>query len=160
MGKSFQFKNCGNGREQSMKKVIFILIMTFCCTCFFVGPSLSNEKNILEPVTIRASISAPTLTVTTVDTKVSFSWTSVSGATGYTLYYAPYPGVTSIGSIDMGNQTSFSANLSEGNAFYVAIQAYNNNESSVYSNICYFILTSPQRQLHLPISDNYTYPFR
>jgi hypothetical protein len=107
-----------------------------------VGPSLSNEKNVFEPVTVRASISAPTLTVTTVDTKVSFSWTSVSGATGYTLYYAPYPGITSIGSIDMGNQTSFSANLSEGNAFYIAIQAYSNNGNSDYSNICYFILTS------------------
>jgi hypothetical protein len=125
-----------------MKKVTFILIMTFCCTCFFVGPSLSNEKNVFEPVTVRASISAPTLTVTTIDTKVSLSWTSISGATGYTLYYAPYPGVTSIGSIDMRNQTSFSATLSVGNAFYVAIQAYNNNGNSGYSNICYFILTS------------------
>jgi hypothetical protein len=142
MGKSFQFKNCGNGKEQSMKKCIFILIITFCCTCFFVGPSLSNEKNIFEPVTVRASISAPTLTVTTVDTKVSFSWTSVSGATGYTLYYAPYPDVTSIGSIDMGNKTNLSTTLSVGNAFYIAIQAYSNNGNSEYSNICYFILTS------------------
>ena len=125
-----------------MKKGIFILVMTFCCTCFFVGPSLSNEKKIFEPITVRASISAPTLTVTTLDTKVSFSWTSVSGATGYTLYYAPYPDVTSIGSIDIGNKTSLSASLSEGNAFYIAIQAYNNNGNSGYSNICYFILTS------------------
>lgn len=120
---------------------MFILVLTFCCTCFFVGSSLSNEKNVFEPVTVRASISAPTLTVTTVDTTVSLSWTSVSGATGYTLYYAPYPDVTSINSIDMEHRTSFSANLSKGNAFYVAIKAYTNKGSSGYSNICYFILT-------------------
>ena len=124
-----------------MKKYTSILFLMFCCTCFFVGLSLANERNVFEPLTNRGSISAPTLTVTTVDTTVSLSWTSISGATGYTLYYAPYPDVTSISSIDMGNQTSFSAKLSEGNAFYVAIKAYTSNGSSGYSNFCYFILT-------------------
>ena len=49
-----------------------------------------------------------------------------------------------IGNIDMGNKTSMSASLSDGAAFYVALQAYDNFGSSGFSNIEYFIIsTSP-----------------
>ena len=84
----------------------------------------------------------PTLTVTTSGTTVSLSWTSVAGATGYTLYYAPYPytGPDSIADIPMGTQTSISASLWEGAAFYVAVQAYVSGKSSGYSNIEYFVI--------------------
>lgn len=93
---------------------------------------------------IALALDAPTLTVSTSGTTVSLSWTSVAGATGYTLYYAPYPyaGPNSIGNIPMGAQTSMSANFSEGAAFYVAIQAYNGIQSSGYSNIEHFIISS------------------
>jgi len=81
---------------------------------------------------------APILTVTTSGTTVSLSWTSVAAATGYTLYYAPYPKGDPIGNIPMGNKTSISASLSDGAAFYVAVRAYNSAESSGYSNIGHF----------------------
>ena len=87
---------------------------------------------------------APALTVTTSGTTVSLSWTSVAGADGYTLYYAPYPKADSIGNIPMGTQTSLSASLPDGTAFYVAIQAYNGVGNSGYSNIEYFIITSTE----------------
>jgi len=77
---------------------------------------------------------APTLTVTTSGVNVTLSWTSVPSATGYTLFYAPYPDASSIGQIDMGTQTSLSFDAS-GLAFYVAFQAYNSSGSSGYSNV-------------------------
>ncbi len=85
---------------------------------------------------------APTLTVTTAGTNVTISWNAVSGATGYTLFYAPspYTGPETIGSVDMGTQTGISVNLWEGAAFYVAVQAHNSAGSSDYSNIEGFVI--------------------
>ena len=87
------------------------------------------------------ALDAPTLTITTSGTNVTLSWTSVPSATGYTLFYAPYPDASSIGQIDMGTQTSLSFDAN-GLAFYVAIQSYNSSGSSGYSNIEYFDLSS------------------
>jgi len=87
------------------------------------------------------ALDAPTLTVTTSGVNVTLSWTPVPSATGYTLFYAPYPDASYIGQIDMGTQTSFVFDAS-GLAFYVAIQSYNSSGSSGYSNIEYFDLSS------------------
>jgi len=47
---------------------------------------------------------------------VYLSWTEVTGATGYTLSYAPMPftGLESIVSVDMGTQKSLSGELPAG----------------------------------------------
>ena len=92
---------------------------------------------------IALALEAPTLTVTTSGTTVSLSWTSVAGATGYTLYYAPYPKAYPTGNIPMGDKTSMSASLPGGSAFFVALQAYDGVGSSGYSNIEYFIISTP-----------------
>lgn len=104
------------------------------------GMALGNDTIVFEPLRHRSALTAPTLTVTTSGTTVSLSWMSVTGATGYTLVYAPYPytGPDSIRNIPMGTQTSMSASLWESAAFYVAIQAYNSIGSSGYSNIEHF----------------------
>lgn len=84
---------------------------------------------------------------------VSTSWAPVSDALGYELFYAPYPGIDYIQSFDMGNQTSFSATLWEGATFYAAVQAYNSDGNSEYSNIEHFgvnCLKIPQGQVSLP----------
>ena len=91
---------------------------------------------------VALALEAPTLTVTTSGTTVSLSWTSVAGATGYTLYYAPYPKADPIGNITLGDKTSMSASLPDGSAFYVALQAYDGAGSSGYSNIAHFTLSS------------------
>ena len=85
---------------------------------------------------------APVLTVTTSGTKVTVSWTSVATATGYTLFYAPYPytGPDSIRSIDMGSQTGISVVLRKGASFYIAVTAYNSVSVSGYSNIAHFVV--------------------
>ena len=80
---------------------------------------------------------APTLTVSTDNTTVSLSWTSIPNAIGYNLVYAPYPyeGAHTINSIDLRNEITLSATLPKGSAFYVTIQAYNEVGESEYSNI-------------------------
>jgi len=85
---------------------------------------------------------APALALTTSGTTVTVSWTPAVSATGYTLSYAPYPytGPETIGSFDMGSQTTISVDLWEGAAFYVAVQAYNGAGGSDYSNIGYFVI--------------------
>ena len=91
---------------------------------------------------VALALEAPTLTLRTSGTTVSLSWTSVAGATGYTLSYAPspYTGPDSIKNIPMGTQTSISASLLVGAAFYVAVQAYDSAEISGYSNLESFII--------------------
>jgi formylglycine-generating enzyme required for sulfatase activity len=82
----------------------------------------------------------PTMTLTTSGTRVSLSW-SAAGATGYRLFYAPYPAGSPTGVMDMGGSTSFSIDLSVGAAYYVFVQAYNSYGYSGYSSIDHFTIT-------------------
>jgi len=97
---------------------------------------------------------APTLIYSINGLTVTAAWTDVPGATGYKLSYAPFPytGPESIGSIDVGGETSFSATLREGAAFYIAVQAGNEQGFSEYSNIKNFTISviAPKR-----IGDSY-----
>jgi len=95
-----------------------------------------------QAITGSSTPTAPTLAVTTSGTTVTISWNTIVGATGYILFWAPYPytGPETIASADMGIQTGISVNLWTEAAFYVAVQAYNSAGSSGYSNIEYFIV--------------------
>ena len=86
---------------------------------------------------------APTLIYSINGLTVTAAWTDVPGATEYKLSYAPFPytGPESIGSIDVGGKTSFSATLREGAAFYIAVQAGNEQGFSEYSNIKNFTIS-------------------
>jgi hypothetical protein len=97
-------------------------------------PAFSDRENAPSP--------APTLGLAIKETTVMLSWNTVSDATGYRLFYAPYPNASPIESIDMGSKTSISANLWEGAAFYLAVQAYNSSGNSAYSNIIHFLISS------------------
>ena len=94
-----------------MKTAKLLIILCVFLVTFLVGG-------------ISLALEAPTLTVSTAGTTLSLSWTSVAGATGYTLSYAPapYTGPDTIGSIPMGTQTSWSATLWEGAAYDAAGQ--------------------------------------
>jgi hypothetical protein len=71
--------------------------------------------------------------------QLSISWTNVVNANGYIFSYAPAPynGLDTIRTIDMADKTSFSVELWDGAAFFVAVQAYNDAGISTYSNIEY-----------------------
>jgi len=93
------------------------------------------------------ALDSPQLSVTTSGLNLSMSWTTVQGASGYTLYYAQYPynAQTGISNIDMGSTTSFSADLWNGAAFYVAVTATNGLEVSAYSNIELFQMSTSKK---------------
>ncbi|MFZ3048532.1 MAG: hypothetical protein WA151_21675, partial [Desulfatirhabdiaceae bacterium] len=93
----------------------------------------------------------PVLSLVTSGTWIDLTWTPVSGATGYTLSFAPIPytGIDSIGTADMGTLTNLTGYLWAGAAFYVAIQSRDVSGLSEYSNILE-VVTNPS-----PLSGNY-----
>ncbi|NOQ95458.1 MAG: hypothetical protein GQ555_02445 [Desulfobacterales bacterium] len=79
---------------------------------------------------------APILSVSTSGRIVTISWTSIPNAEGYTLAYAPYPGLDYIGTLDMGTQTNAAFDFVAGNAaYYLAVLPYNANGNGTLSNI-------------------------
>jgi len=101
---------------------------------------LIRDGTTYELVSYAGPPAAPRLTLSTSGNTLSISWTSTGDVTGYTLFYAPYPAASPIGSIDMGTQTGGSFVLANGAAFYVAVQARNSYGTSGYSNIEHFVI--------------------
>lgn len=89
------------------------------------------------------TLDPPLLNSNTNGISVTLSWSSIENATGYSLFYAPFPfqGSHTIGQIDLGSSTSFAAELWLGAAYYVAVQAYNGDTNSDYSNIELLIIS-------------------
>ena len=78
---------------------------------------------------------APDINVSTVGKQVIVNFDPVSGADGYRLYYAEFPSLSLMQSIDLGNSTLFKVTLDETHYFASAIKAYNSDGESGYSNI-------------------------
>lgn len=85
----------------------------------------------------------PGIVITVEGTNVTAFWNPVIGASGYTLYYAPFPSYSPIGSLDMNNSTDITVNLPVGSAFAVAVKAKDAGGESDYSNIESFTVNSP-----------------
>ena len=74
---------------------------------------------------------------------VTIVWTAIQDADGYYVRYKaaergkPFEPPFEY-AIDMGDTTEFKADLSSGDCFHVAIQAYNKDGSGGISNIEYF----------------------
>ncbi|MBT7308418.1 MAG: hypothetical protein HN842_09370 [Gammaproteobacteria bacterium] len=84
-----------------------------------------------------AQISAPTVNVVVTGMDVEVTWSVVDSASGYSLYYAPYPyeGAHTIRSIDMNEANRLSVTLYPNASFYVAVKAYHSHGSSEFSNV-------------------------
>ena len=82
----------------------------------------------------------PELDISIQNHTVTASWNPTFNAEGYRLNYAPHPQLSPIYSMDMNGNTSISVELNSGDAFFVAIDAYNHNCRSPYSNIEYFVV--------------------
>lgn len=91
---------------------------------------------------VLAQLGTPRLAVGTDQQALNLSWESVSGASGYRLYYAPYPytGPDSVAVLEMGASLSLSGELAEGSAYLVAVEAYAGSTVSALSNVEYFVL--------------------
>lgn len=96
----------------------------------------------LAPAARAAPPQAPALRVEVSGQRVSLDWGGVAGATGYTLYYAPYPNADVIGSLDAGTVTSLAGVLPAGTALYVAVRARNADGESGFSNVGSFHIPS------------------
>jgi len=110
-----------------MKKTLFLVfLMAFC-----VFTSLSQ-----------AAPAPPQMSYSVTWLNLAVNWTAVPDATGYMLYYAPYPytGEDSIDSINVGNTNSFSADLWDGAAYYIAVSSYDSLGESTYSNVEQFTI--------------------
>lgn len=56
---------------------------------------------------------------------VTGSWQRINSASGYTLFYAPYPDAKPIQQLDLGNQQQIEVFLKRGDNYFAAVQAYN-----------------------------------
>jgi hypothetical protein len=133
-------------QEDFMKKLISLVTMLF----------------VISAGTCLAAPAAPEVSYSLNGLNITVDWNSVPDATGYTLYYAPYPyaGPETIGSLGMKSATSFSIDLWDGAAYYIAVKASNNHGGeSGYSNIEQFTMgplsheqeeSYPQPELLLP----------
>ena len=94
--------------------------------------------------TVLATVFPPYITLSVSGMTAEVSWEPVPGATGYTLYYAPYPyaGENTIGSLELGAEPGFSAELWPGAAYYVAVKARDGQGQSNYSNVEMFSLAA------------------
>ncbi len=71
---------------------------------------------------------------------VTLAWDRSEGATGYMILYAPYPQGDPVERLDVGNRTEVTLDVWEGAAFYVAVQAYNENAASDLSDVLTFVV--------------------
>ena len=88
----------------------------------------------------------PGVVVTVEGTKVTAFWNPVIGASEYTLFYAPYPALTPIGTTPMGTNTDITVDLPVGASYAVAIKAKGASGESDYSNIGFFTVKSPNAE--------------
>jgi len=74
--------------------------------------------------------------------KVMASWEKVKNVEGYRLFYATYPNFFGrINRLDLGPETlCISTTLQNGEGYYVAVQAYNKEGTSEFSNVEHFLL--------------------
>lgn len=114
---------------------------------------LNNEGNNIyrdqdAPISVnnwnasKASVSAlelapkpPELKYTLNGKELSITWNSISNATGYTVFFAPFPSAEPVFSIDAGVNTTLTGSLPGGTALYIAVQAKNPAGTSLPSNV-------------------------
>lgn len=110
-----------------------------CAAAGFYGvyTRLDKFKDIITQATCTAeqTPTAPTLSLTTTGNTVTAKWTTNPSATGYRLNWAPYPSLSPILSAELGSTGQLSATLPSGSAYYVAVNAYQNNCRGAFSNI-------------------------
>jgi hypothetical protein len=78
---------------------------------------------------------APVIQISVQGTTARLDFSPVPGATGYRLYWAPYPDMYPVFQLDIGTATSVSATLPSGTELFVAVNAYNGNCLGLFSKI-------------------------
>lgn len=128
-----------------MKKVFLLLVFAlsiFISACGGGGSGSSPSGETDPPVVPSASTVAPSaptgVTINAGNTRVSPSWTAVSGATSYNVYYSTTAGVTIANGTKIAGATSGSAvtGMVNGTPYYVVVTAVNDiGESAISSEV-------------------------
>ncbi len=118
-------------------KRLTILFASFLMACLLVSDLFATPL-------------PPQMSLDKTGISISITWTEVSGADGYRLYYTPYPysGPASIRGVDMGSQTQVSYTLWEDATYYVSVTAYDDSGESYHSNTELFLLSSYSAPSH------------
>ena len=92
--------------------------------------NLDDWTGIPKPPTVPTNLKA-----TPSDTSITYSWDTVSGATGYNLYYRTTSGVTKANGIKLAGVTSPKtiSGLSSGTTYYAVVTGVNANGESIES---------------------------
>ena len=77
----------------------------------------------------------PDINISSVGQQIIVNFDPIAGAEGYRLYYAEFPSLSLIQSIDLGNKTQFKATLNNIHYFASAVKSYNSEGESGYSTI-------------------------
>ncbi len=87
-------------------------------------------------------LGSPVLSYQTNGVIITIAWTEVPGATGYVLSYTPYPNSANDlpATTDVGNTTSYAAELWNGAAYTISVRAYNSLGSGPNSNFINFTI--------------------
>ena len=104
---------------------LLLTLCVFLATFMVGGIALADDSSVFDSVSSDSTLEAPRLTVTITGTKVSLSWNEVAGAAEYVVHYAQYPydSPDTIKTIDVGDKTSASYELSPGSAYHVSVKA-------------------------------------
>ena len=89
--------------------------------------------------------SGPVLKAIQDGASITLKWTKVPCATGYRLFYAPYPDASYINQIDLGDLNFLTGLLPPGSAYYIAIQPYGKVGDGTLSNIEAFTIPEELR---------------
>ena len=123
-----------------MKTKKLLITLSALLASFLVGGiGLGNDSGIFDTVPSDGALAAPNLTVTIDGAKVTLSWNKVTGASDYVVHYAqkPYDNPNTIKTIDVGDKTSASYDLSPGDTYHIAVKACKDSglDCSNYSTI-------------------------
>ncbi|MCK5829869.1 MAG: thiol oxidoreductase [Methylococcales bacterium] len=78
---------------------------------------------------------APDINISSVGKQIIVNFDPIAGAEGYRLYYAEFPSLNRLHSIDLRNKTQFKTILDDAHYFVSAVKSYNSDGESGYSNI-------------------------
>ncbi len=92
--------------------------------------------NLVMPISLYAAVPvAPDINISSVGKQVILNFDPIENAQGYKLYYAFFPELKRVESIDLGSMTQLKVTLNDFDYYAAAVTSYNEEGESPWSNI-------------------------
>jgi formylglycine-generating enzyme required for sulfatase activity len=113
------------GREEMKAINSSVALCIVLSALWTAATALADESSFFKSTGSNNALEAPRLTVKIEGIKVTLLWNEINGATEYVVHYAQYPydNPDTIKTIDVGDKTSATYDLSPGCAYHVAVKA-------------------------------------